>query len=34
MKVDMWLDGKGNPILPWRKAGQPSHLVDMVDSDQ
>ena len=28
------LHGKGNSKLPWRKAGQPRHLVDVVDSDQ
>ena len=28
------LHGKGNSKLTWRKAGQPSHLVDVVDSDQ
>ena len=33
-KVDIRLHGKGNSNLPWRKAGQPSHLVDVVDSDQ
>jgi len=33
-KVDIRLHGKGNPKLLWRKAGQPSHLVDVVDSDQ
>ena len=33
-KVDIRLHGKGNSKLPWRKAGQPSHLVDVVDSDQ
>ena len=33
-KVDIRLDGKGNLKLPWRKAGQQSHLVDVVDSDQ
>ena len=33
-KVDTRLHGKGNSKLPWRKAGQPSHLVDVVDSDQ
>ena len=30
----MRLNGRGNSKLPWRKAGQPIHLVDMVDSDQ
>ena len=30
----MRLHGKGNSKLPWRKAGQPSHLVDVVDSNQ
>ena len=33
-KVDIRLHGKGNSKLPWRKAGQPRHLVDVVDSDQ
>ena len=33
-KVDIRLHGKGNLKLPWRKAGQPRHLVDVVDSDQ
>ena len=33
-KVDIRLHGKGNPKLPWRKAGQPSHLVNVVDSAQ
>jgi hypothetical protein len=33
-KVDIRLHGKGNSKLPWRKAGQPSHSVDVVDSDQ
>jgi len=33
-KVDIRLHGKGNSELPWRKAGQPSHVVDVVDSDQ
>ena len=33
-KVDMRLHGKGNSKLPWRKAGQPRHLVDVVDSEQ
>ena len=33
-KVDIRLRGEGNSKLPWRKAGQPSHLVDVVDSDQ
>ena len=33
-KVDRRLHGKGDLKLPWRKAGQPSHLVDVVDSDQ
>ena len=31
--VDVRLHGKGNSKLPWRKAGQPSHLVDVVDLD-
>ena len=26
--------GKGNSKLPWRKAGQPRHLVDVEDSHQ
>ena len=34
MEVDIGLHGKGNSKLPWRKAGQTSHLVDVVDSDQ
>ena len=33
-KVDIRLHGKGNSKLPWRKAGQPRHLVDVVDADQ
>ena len=33
-KVDIRLHGEGNSKLPWRKAGQPSHLVDVVDSNQ
>ena len=33
-KVDIRLHGKGNSKLPWRKAGQPRHLVDAVGSDQ
>ena len=33
-KVDVRLPGKGNLKLPWRKAGHPSHPVDVVDSDQ
>ena len=33
-KVDIRLHGKGNSKIPWRKAGQPGHLVDVVDSDQ
>ena len=33
-KADSRLHGKGNSELPWRKGGQPSHLVDVVDSDQ
>ena len=33
-KVDMRLHRKENSKLPWRKAGQPSHLIDAVDSDQ
>ena len=33
-KADIRLHGKGNSKLPWRKAGQPSHLVDVLDSDQ
>ena len=28
------LHEKGNSKLPWRTAGQPRHLVDVVDSDQ
>ena len=32
--VDIRLHGKGNSKLPWRKAGQPRHLVDVEDSDQ
>ena len=30
-KVDVRLHGKGNSKLPWRKASQPSHVVDVVD---
>ena len=33
-KVDIRLLGKGHSRFPWRKAGQPGHLVDVVDSDQ
>ena len=33
-KVDVGLHGKGSSKLPWSKAGQSSHLVDVVDSDQ
>ena len=33
-KVNIRLNGKGNSKLPWRKACPPSHLVDVVDSDQ
>jgi hypothetical protein len=33
-KVDIRLHGKGISKLPWRKAGQRRHLVDVVDSDQ
>ena len=33
-KVDIRLQDKGNSKLPWRKAGQPTHLVDVADSDQ
>ena len=33
-KVDSRLHGKRNSKLPWRKAGQPSHLVGVVDLDQ
>ena len=33
-KVDMRLHGTEDSKLPWRKAGQPKHLVDVVDSDQ
>jgi hypothetical protein len=33
-KVEIRLYGKGNSKGPRRKAGQPSHLVDVVDSDQ
>ena len=32
--VNIRLQGKGNSKLAWRKTGQPSHLVDVVDSDQ
>ena len=32
-KVNIRLHGKGNSKIPWRKAGQPSYLVDVVDSD-
>jgi len=30
----MRLHGKGKSKLSWREAGQPRHLVDVVDSDQ
>ena len=33
-KVDITPHGEGNSKLPWRKAGQPRHLVDVVDSDK
>ena len=33
-KVDSRLHGEGNSKLPWRKAGLPRHLVDVLDSDQ
>ena len=33
-KVNIRLHGKGNSEVPWRKAVQPRHLVDVVDSDQ
>jgi len=33
-KVDVRPHGKENSRLPWCKAGQPSRLVDVVDSDQ
>ena len=33
-KVDIRLHEKDNSDLPWRKAGQPRHLVDVVDLDQ
>ena len=33
-KVDVGLHGEENSKLPWRKAGQPSNLVDVVYSDQ
>ena len=33
-KVDMRLHGTGNSKLPWRKAGLPRHLDDVVNSDQ
>ena len=33
-KVDMRLHEKGDSKLPWRKAGQPRHLVNVEDSDQ
>ena len=33
-KGDIRLHGKGNFKTPWRKAGQPRHLIDVVDSDQ
>ena len=33
-KVDIKPHGKGNSKLSWRKAGQPRHLVNVVDSDQ
>ena len=33
-KVDIRLHGKENSKLLWRKAGRPSHLVDVMDSDQ
>ena len=34
MKEGIQLHGKGNSKLPWRKAGQPRNLVDVVDLDQ
>ena len=33
-KADIRLHGKVNSKLPWRKAVQPRHLVDVVDSNQ
>ena len=33
-KKNMTLHEKGNSKLPWREAGQPCHLVDVVDSGQ
>jgi len=33
-RVDIRLHGKGNSKLAWSKAGQPRHLVDVVESDQ
>ena len=33
-KVDIRLHGKGSSKLPWRRACQPNHLADVVDSDQ
>ena len=33
-KVGIRLHGKKNSELSWRKAGQPSHLVAVVDWDQ
>ena len=33
-KVDIRLSGNPEFKLPWHKAGHPSHLVDVVDSDQ
>ena len=33
-EVDIRLHEKGSSKLPWRKAGHPKHLVDVVDSDQ
>ena len=33
-KVNIRLHEKGDSKFPWRKAGQPRHLVDVVDSDQ
>jgi hypothetical protein len=32
-KVDIRLHGKANSKLPWRKADQPVHLVDVEDAD-
>ena len=32
--VDIRLQEKGNSKLPWRKAGPPNRLVDVVGSDQ